>query len=152
MKTKKSSELPVKIFLVVVGVILVGLIIAWAMGVFKEKKKEIDNSTERINRALSSMAEFDILVLDGSTINGDLLLEILKEKYVEKTERFSNIAIQYYTLKDSKTAKPTDTSGITKDNYKEKFNDINLNGVFEGTVERDENGIINKIIFRQKKL
>jgi hypothetical protein len=36
MKTK-NSDIAVKIFMVVVAVILVGLIIAWSTGVFKDR-------------------------------------------------------------------------------------------------------------------
>ena len=76
MKTK-NSDIAVKIFLVVVAVILVGLIIAWSTGVFKDKKNDLNEGTERINNAISSMAEFDLLVYDGGNITGSLLLDLI---------------------------------------------------------------------------
>ena len=130
MKTK-NSDIAVKIFLVVVAVILVGLIIAWSMGVFKDKKKDLDDGTARINNAISSMAEFDLLVYDGGTITGGLLLELIEEK-ADGSGRLVNIDIEYKVLQEGST-------------------DINPNGLFKGKVERDDNGVINKLEFTQQK-
>ena len=66
----------------VVAVILVGLIIAWSTGVFKDKRKDLNEGTERIN-AISSMAEFDLLAYDGGSIMGSLLVDLINDK--EKT-------------------------------------------------------------------
>ena len=100
MKTK-NSDIAVKIFMVVVAVILVGLIIAWSTGVFKDKRKDLNEGTERINNAISSMAEFDLLAYDGGSIMGSLLVDLINDK-----ERDFNINV--LTKENAKTT-PTPT-------------------------------------------
>lgn len=78
MKTKKS-DLIVAIIITLLVVILTGLLIAWMTGMFKDKKKDIDNGTEKIDGAIGSMAEFDLLVYDGDTIGGERLVELISD-------------------------------------------------------------------------
>ena len=78
MKTK-NSDIAVKIFLVVVAVILVGLLIAWSTGVFKDKRNDLNEGPERINSVLGSMAEFDLLVYDSASISGDTLVKLIAD-------------------------------------------------------------------------
>lgn len=140
MKTK-NSDIAVKIFLVVVGVILVGLLVAWSTGVFKDKSKDLNDGTERINKVISSMAEFDLLAYDGATITGSLLLELIEEY------RDSNVKILYATLKDTtSTAYPSPAPGPSDSGY------INPNGIFKGEVKRNEDtNVIEEIKFKQQK-
>lgn len=133
MKTK-NSDIAVKIFLVVVAVILVGLLIAWSTGVFKDKRNDLNDGTERINKAISSMAEFDLLTYDGRTISGNLLLDLIEENP-------EGVKVSYHTL-----AKPTGNPLTDNDDE-----DINPNGIFEGKVLRDDNGVITDLIFTQEK-
>ena len=145
MKTK-NSDIAVKIFLVVLAVILVGLIIAWSMGVFKDKKSDLDNGTTRINNAISSMAEFDLLVYDRCTITGSLLLELIEEMNNAKDgNRLYGITIEYVNLKEQ-PKQVTPSPGATLPTG------INPNGIFKGEVDRDENtNAIDKLIFTQQK-
>lgn len=76
MKTKKS-EMVAKIFITAVVVVLVGLLIAWMTGVFKDKKQDLNSGTEKIDQAINSMADFDLLVYDGDTISGKTLIETI---------------------------------------------------------------------------
>lgn len=136
MKTK-NSEIAVKIFLVVVAVILVGLLIAWSTGVFKDKKNDLSRSTEKINSAIGSMSEFDLLVYDGGTITGSLLLDLLENKP-------EGVNILYRTLADA-TVSPIPTPPTD-------YTNINPNGIFKGEVVRNEgNNVITQIIFTQQK-
>lgn len=140
----KNSDIAVKIFLVVVGVILVGLIIAWSTGVFKDKKKDLNDGTERINRAISSMAEFDLLAYDGGSITGSLLLDLIEDA------RDGNIDVEI-KVKTIAMGTKDPTPYPTKAPSKEEDNYINPNGIFIGEVERNENGIITGIAFTQQK-
>lgn len=143
MKTK-NNDIAVKIFLVVVAIILVGLIIAWSMGVFKDKKKDLDDGTARINNAISSMAEFDLLVYDGGTITGSLLLELIEGN----SERLEGISISYKTLAEfSVTPAPYPATAPEKTDPRY----INPNGIFKGEVERNANNVITELIFTQQK-
>ena len=85
MKTKKS-DIAVKIFLVVVAVILVGLIIAWSTGVFKDKKKDLSKGTEKINSAISSMSEYDIQMYSEASISGDSLVDLIERVRKEQLD------------------------------------------------------------------
>ncbi|NLL00978.1 MAG: hypothetical protein GX271_09995 [Clostridiales bacterium] len=140
MKTK-NSDIAVKIFLVVVAVILVGLIIAWSTGVFKDKKNDLNEGTERINNAISSMAEFDLLVYDGGNITGSLLLDLIDNANNGKLD----VAITVATLESpTPAAYPTPIASKSDSKY------INPNGIFQGKVNRNTNGVITGIIFTQQ--
>jgi hypothetical protein len=133
MKTK-NSDIAVKIFLVVVAVILVGLIIAWSTGVFKDKRNDLNEGTAKINSAISSMAEFDLLFYDGGTITGILLLDLIKE---------SDVTISYRTLENANVSPiPAPPTGNT---------DVNLNALFKGEIVRDANNVITELIFTQQR-
>lgn len=142
MKTK-NSDIAVKIFLVVVAVILVGLIISWSTGVFKDKRNDLNDGTERINNAISSMMEFDLLAYDGGSITGDLLVELLKDKELNYTisvaTKMSVTPIPYVN-----GPSPTLVTDKVLPGY------INPNGTFKGAVARNDNGIITAITFTQE--
>lgn len=162
MKTK-NSDIAVKIFLVVVAVILVGLLIAWSTGVFKDKRNDLNEGTERINNVLSSMAEFDLIVYDGASISGDTLVELIndvKEKELEIGIGVSTLAnssksnIKYYNhsianesegdiLGSEITLAPT--SDKTDNSY------INPIGKFKGELKRDINENIIGLVFVQQR-
>lgn len=149
MKTK-NSDIAVKIFLVVVGVILVGLLVAWSTGVFKDKKNDLSRSTEKINNVIGSLAEFDLLVYEGESIKGDTVIDLIKD--VE--ERELNITITVITninleKKHEGTIYGKDNNFTLEDN-KTKENYINPNGLFIGEIQRNENGMVENITFTQK--
>ena len=146
MKTK-YSEIAVKIFLVVVTVILVGLLIAWSTGVFKEKRNGLNDGTERINNALSSLAEFDLLYYDGTSITGSLLLDLIKEK-ADGSSRLDGVEIVYKTLSEP-TATPSPYPSPAPVKGAPRY--INPNGIFEGKVVRGSNNAIERLEFAQHK-
>lgn len=156
MKTK-YNDIAVKIFLVVVGVILVGLLIAWSTGVFKDKRNDLNRGTEKINNAISSMAEFDSLVYKGETIKGDTIVDLINE--INKKQL--DLAVTVITIKNqnSTSNKKGSTYGKQTDsNWKEydittrsNENYINPNGNFKGEIVIEENGYISGYIFTQMK-
>lgn len=156
MKTKRSSDLVVKIFLVVVAVILVGLLIAWSTGVFKDKQRDLNRGTEKIDSALSSMAEFDLLVYDGYTIKGEALVELIEEY----KSREITLAIGVKTLGDKDTTyyNYSFTSGdlgavaiLTPPTEKNNTAYITPSGNFLGEVIKNRNNEIVCITFTQQK-
>jgi len=146
MKTK-NSDIAVKIFLVVVAVILVGLIIAWSTGVFKDKQKDLNEGTERINSAISSMAEFDLLYYDDGTITGSLLQDLINEK-ADGSSDLEGVIISYKTLADI-IVTPAPYPSPAPSKGEERY--INPNGIFKGDVTRDKNNVITGLIFTQQK-
>lgn len=146
MKTK-NNDIAVKIFLVVVAVILVGLLIAWSTGVFKDKRNDLNDGTERINKTISSIAEFDMLAYDGGSITGSLLIDLIKK--VEKGE----LELESIDVGTKESPTPTPYSNSQKYNLEDKKHDpkhINPNGIFKGVIGRSDNGIIDKIVFTQQ--
>jgi len=145
MKTK-NSDIAVKIFLVVVGVILAGLLIAWSVGVFKDKKNDLSRGTEKINNAIGSLSEFDLLVYEGESVKGDTIIDLINEVYEKKLD----IEIFVKTVMDSDGKTYSKNQNYTVTN-KTSSSYINPNGHFKGKVERNGNGIVNKLIFEQQK-
>lgn len=146
MKTK-NSDIAVKIFLVVVAVILVGLLIAWSTGVFKDKRNDLNDGTERINKAISSMAEFDLLAYDGGNITGNLLVDLINE-VVEGEMDIEEITVE--TIKGTDKTYTNSAKYNLGDLDKQNADYINPNGVFKGKIKRNENGIIETIKFTQQ--
>lgn len=87
MKTKKA-DLVVKIILIVVAVILVGLLVAYFMGVFKTQKQNLNKGTNKIDDVVNSALDFDVLVYDGKEVDGKSLVDII-EDYKEKDVKMS---------------------------------------------------------------
>lgn len=148
MKTKKS-DIAVKIFLVVVAVILVGLIIAWSTGVFKDKKKDLSKGTEKINNAIGSVMDYDIQMYCEGGISGDTLVDLIERVRKEQLD----LAVKVIT-KDGVAAGTIYTAEDTPTLATEKTNPeyINRNGSFKGEIDEDEeknNDIIIGITFRQ---
>jgi hypothetical protein len=165
MKTK-NSDITVKIFLVVVSVILVGLIIAWSTGVFKDKRNDLNKGTEKIDTVLASVADFDMLYYEGKTIRGETLEELIseiQEKDLEVgigvrtlasgsgTYKFYNYSMVIGSDGDKSENKlgseeeATTSTDVTKPDY------INPSGKFKGELVKDNNDNIIGLVFIQHK-
>lgn len=157
MKTKKS-DLVVNILITVLVVVLAGLLIAWMTGMFKDKKKAINDGTEKINGVISSVAEFDLLAYDDSTIRGDVLLDLIEE-YKDKDVK---VSIGVHTL-DNITTGIYYNYGYASDNLvepaltitppagKSETSYITPSASFLGEVLRNPNNEIVCLKFTQQK-
>ncbi len=139
----KNSDITVKIFMVVVAVILVGLIIAWSTGVFRDKRNDLNEGTRKINNVINSMAEFDMLVYDGGTITGSILMELIKDAADGKLD----VNITYRTLQMGENAEPISYPSPEPAKNDGKY--INPRGRFIGEVTRNDNEVITGVIFTQ---
>lgn len=139
----KNSDITVKIFLVVVAVILVGLIIAWSTGVFRDKRNDLNEGTRKINNVINSMAEFDMLVYDGGTITGSMLMELIKDAADGKLD----VNTTYRTLQMGENAEPISYPSPEPAKNDGKY--INPRGRFIGEVTRNDNEVITGVIFTQ---
>lgn len=163
MKTKKA-DIAAKIIITVVVVILVGLLTAWMVGIFKDKKQDLNSGTEKINTIVSSVAEFDYMSYDGASISGKTLVDLIKETVADAQEL--SIAVQTY-VNYKKTTPVTiyynkvltanyslDTAGAaTTLNQSSKSSDsyIAPSGSFLGKVLKNPNDEVTGILFVQKK-
>lgn len=155
MKTK-NADFVYKIFFIVVGVILAGLLIAWLVGIYKDKKQEADSGTQKINSVTSSMADFDLTVYDGASIKGESLIDLITEldnKGVQVSVGVKTLAgadVTYYNYLYTSNnlgavATVTPTPNKAADGY------ITPTGNFIGDVIRNENDEIVCIEFTQQK-
>ncbi len=156
MKTKNSSDLVVKIFLIVVAVILVGLLIAWSTGVFKDKKQDLNEGTEKIDQVLSSVADFDLLVYDGYTINGKSLTDLIvdmqnKEATLSVGVKTLAGSIQYYNYSVTADNNLGAVVTITPSTSKADDDYINPSARFLGDIVKNINNEIVCIMFTQQK-
>lgn len=162
MKTKKSNILVMILFAVIL-VILAGAFLAWMTGMFKSKKKDLNAGAEKINESVSSMADFDVDIYDGASINGESLVELIEEvvykgkdisiavQTLANLSRQSPVMIYYnraLTENNSINANGTITvleQNISSDNY------ITPSANFIGKVLRNTNVEVTGILFVQKK-
>ncbi len=157
MKTKKS-DLVAKIFLAAVIVILVGLLIAWMVGVFKDKKQDLNSGTEKIDQAINSMAEFDLLVYDGDTISGETLVELIsdfrkKEVYVSVGVETLDEKENYYNYNYSSTDRKIGAAIVTPvpPTSKSDLGYITPSGNFLGEIIKNSNNEIVCLKFTQQQ-
>lgn len=157
MKTKKS-DLVAKILIAAIIVILAGLMIAWMAGLFKDKKQDLNSGTEKINTTINSMADFDLLVYDGDTINGDSLAELItdyKEKSVPvsiEVKTLDGTTVNYnYAVTDTGLGNLGATVTVTPPAGKAANGYITPSGKFTGSVRKNSNDEIYCLAFQQKK-
>lgn len=160
----KYADIAAKIIITVVIVILVGLLVAWMVGLFKDKKQELNSSMEKINTTANSVADFDYLSYDGASISGKTLVELIMETVEDAPEL--SIAVQtyanlkkstpvtiYYNKALSANNSINSSGTVTTLNQSSKSNDnyIAPNGSFIGKVLRNPNDEVTGILFVQKK-
>lgn len=163
MKSKYADEIISKIIIIAIIVILVGAMIYWVMGVYKDKKGAADSANSKINSANHEMADFDLLVYDGKSIDGDSLKELIDELKTNKVE----VAVRVVTLGQDKlspkgytdytytytdssgaiTPQPTPTIPTTS---KSEVNYITPSANFLGEVIRNTNDEIVCLKFTQQ--
>lgn len=154
MKTK-GSDLIAKILIAAIIVILTGLMIAWMAGLFKDKKQDLNSGTEKINNTINSMADFDLLVYDGNTINGETLAQLISDYSDEKVpvsiqvKTLDNNTINYnYSVASNNlgtTITITPPAGKSANGY------ITPSGKFVGSIVKNTNDEIYCLAFEQKK-
>ncbi len=162
MKTKKSNILVVILF-AVIFVILAGAFLAWMTGMFKNKKKELNAGADKINDSVSSIADFDVDIYNGASINGVSLVELIEEviykgrdisiavQTLANLDRLVPITIYYNRALaadneiDSGGVVTTLHQNISSNNY------ITPSANFVGKVLRNTNNEVTGILFVQKK-
>lgn len=159
MKSKYTDEIISKIIIIAIIVILVGAMIYWVMGVYKDKKSAADSANSKINNANHEMADFDLLVYDGKSINGDTLKDLIENLYDNRVA----VSVQVLTLANQT---PTPTSGTSYNctisstattftepafpSNKGDNNYITPSATFVGTIVKNDNDEIVCLKFTQQ--
>ncbi len=159
MKTKNSSGLIVGIVITVFVIIIVGVVILWSSGYFNQNKKTLDRSTSKIDKAIGSMAEFDLDIYDDKSMSGEALIDLIKE--LRDNQIVVSVGVKTLSIGASGTPKYynygfstdiTPSPALTADPPKEKNNQdyVNPNGTFVGKVVRNKNDEIVLLEFTQQ--
>jgi hypothetical protein len=165
MKTKKSDFIN-KILFVVIAAILSGLLIAFMVGFYRDKRQELNNSTGKIKNVSSSVSNIDFEAYNGTTISGETLINLIKEVIKDNSEL--SIAVQtyanattspsvivYYNRALDGTTKNITTATVSDldEDQKRKSNAsyITPTSNFYGELLRNPNDEITGILFVQKK-
>ena len=160
----KNADIAAKIIITVVMVILVGLLVAWIVGLFKDKKQDLNSATEKVNTTVNSVADFDYLSYDGASINGKTLVDLIKETLADAPEL--SIAVQTYvnykkatpvtiyynkSLSANNSIEAPGTVTALNQSSKSSDNYIAPNGSFIGKVLKNPNDEVTGLLFVQKK-
>jgi len=152
----KNADFVYKVLFIVVGVILSGLLIAWLVGTYRDKKSEADSGTQKINSITRSMADFDLTVYDGASIRGESLLELISE--LNRKGVVVAIGVKTLANEDGVYYNYNYSSGnlggivtITPTPQKAAENYITPTANFIGNVIRNQNDEIVCIEFTQQK-
>lgn len=78
----------VVLLLTLIGIIITGLFVAWMVGFVKDKKQNMNTSSDKTNMVINSIADFDYDAYDGKTISGAALKDLISE-YKKKDEKIS---------------------------------------------------------------
>ena len=154
MKTKNTSGLVVGIVITLFVLILSGTIIIWGSGYFNQNKKIMDKSTSKIDKAIGSMADFDLTIYDGKSIRGDALTELIAELKQENlavsigvdtlaSQAATNYNYEYTSSNLGVSISVVPTTDKSVNSY------INPNGTFIGEVIKNANEDIVYILFTQ---
>jgi len=164
MKTKNSSGLIVGVVITVFVIIVVGVVIIWSSGYFNQNKKTLDRSTSKIDKAIGSMAEFDLDIYDGMSMRGDALVTLIEE--LRDNQVVVSVGIK--TLGSGASGSPKyynygfGGSGATADitpsptlsplppSEKNDIDYVNPNGTFLGKVVQNRNDEIVLLEFTQQ--
>ena len=154
MKTK-NADIAAKIIITVVMVILVGLLVAWMVGLFKDKKQDLNSATEKTNTVISSVADFDVLVYDGAVISGESVAEVI----TDYKNRGIQVAICVQTLDGTDTdynynytsnnLGTASTAAIPTSKTTAGY--ITSTGNFKGSILKNNNDEIVCVRFKQQK-
>lgn len=155
MKTKRS-DIPPKMVALVVGFILVCIIALWLVTYVKEKKEDLNSADTKSDKAIASMADFDLLAYNGASIRGDALVDLIDEMNDNKAELSIGVkttavtTATYYNYTYSSTGNTLTASTTYSAPSKADTTYINLTANFLGDVIRNSNNEIVGITFTQQ--
>jgi hypothetical protein len=165
MKTK-NADFVNKLLFIVIAAILSGLLIAFMIGLYKDKRQELNNSTGKIKTISGSVSNIDFEAYNGATISGETLIALIKEVIQDNNElsiavqTYANInksaatTVYYNRAIDSNTNNITTAtvSNLEDDQLsKSNANYITPTANFYGELLRNSNDEITGILFLQRK-
>ena len=143
MKTKHLSE-AAKFLIIAATILIVCALVVVAFVVMKEGKVGTNKSMSQYNMLTNQVNDMDREKYDGLVISGEEVRELIAD-----TLNKNDIKVAYVTL--DKNAAITVATATTLSIEKDQPLYINPTGLFMGKAEKNENGVLAKLIFTQKK-
>ncbi|HAA25093.1 MAG TPA: hypothetical protein DCE11_03085 [Ruminiclostridium sp.] len=152
-------ENSLKAIIIGAGVVITMIVVSIGFLLMRSGQSTAQNAINRLDQISSEMSESQYTMYDGMEIRGSEVVNVLrkyKDEYIGiyvKTKKSTNGVWYVYdvTLSGNEaeigspsTKSISDTMDETKDEY------INPNGVFIGSIARDENGRIAALMFKQQ--
>jgi predicted PurR-regulated permease PerM len=143
MKTKHLSE-AAKFLIIAATILIVCALVVVAFIVMKEGKTGANKSISQYNTITNQVSDINREIYNGLLVSGEEVRNLIAD-VLDKED----IKVDYITL-DKKAAVTTATSTTLTLERKEPLY-INPTGLFIGKALTDENGVLNKLLFTQRK-
>ena len=156
MRRRNAIDISVKGLVLAVVVIIALVLSAISLYMVSRSKSTINDGNTQYAEMMSDYSEINATIYDGLYVSGDKVIEVIKDCAADLNE-----GVQVLTLMNAGKADGTDGSS-TKDKYDQykagseytivnKSNNsyINPTGTFVGSVDKNANGMVTSIIFRQ---
>jgi hypothetical protein len=152
-------ENSLKAIIIGAGVVITMIVVSIGFLLMRSGQSTAQNAINRLDQISSEMSESQYTMYDGMEIRGSEVVNVLrkyKDEYIGicvKTKKNPSGVWYVYDVtligNEAEIGSPStksisDTMDETKDEY------INPNGVFIGSIARDENGRIAALMFEQK--
>ena len=148
-----------KAIIIGAGVVITMIVVSIGFLLMRSGQSTAQNAINRLDQISSEMSESQYTMYDGMEIRGNEVVNILRKFkdeyigiYVETKKNGGLWYIHNVTLSSENEAKigseSTNSISDTMDEKKDEY--INPNGVFAGSIARDENGRIAALMFKQK--
>jgi len=153
-------ENSLKAIIIGAGVVITMIVVSIGFLLMRSGQSTAQNAINRLDQISSEMSESQYTMYDGMEIRGSEVVNVLrkfKDEYIGicvKTKKNGGgtwyiHSVTHNSGNDAKIVSESDkpisnTMDETKDEY------VNPNGVFIGSIARDENGRIAALMFEQK--
>lgn len=156
MRRCNAIDISVKGLVLAVVVIIALVLSAISLYMVSRSKSTINDGNTQYAEMMSDYSEINATIYDGLYVSGDKVIEVIKDCAADLNE-----GVQVLTLMNTGKAEGTDGAS-SKDKYDQykagseytivnKSNNsyINPTGTFVGSVDKNANGMVTSIIFRQ---
>ena len=151
---RRNNEIPAKALFLGAAIIFACILIGWGFSVFRKGNASYSNGSNQYSTIMSDYNELDKSIYDGTVVNGSEVIKV-----IDKIAEEENVTVKVTTLANAsyEAGKGTEANLKSQIYDKNKYtltdkssnNYININAAFEGSITKNENGIISQITFTQ---
>ncbi len=156
MSKRNAIDISVRGLVLAVVVIIALVLSAISLYMVSRSKSTINDGNTQYAELMSDYSEINATIYDGLYVSGDKVIDVIKD-CAETLSR----GVQVITLMNTKKETTGTSSGnggetytshseyVAKKYSKSDAGYINPSGTFVGEIEKNENGMVTCIIFRQ---